>query len=272
MPASKSPVKVFKFHSCATIPSNNTTLLTFRPAKNNYMPGTVYLIPTVLHDDEQALQAIPAYIANSVKKCAVFFVENERTARRFLKKIWREMVIDDYTWHTIHKAEEEVQKAFLATLKEGKNIGIISEAGCPGVADPGQLLIAAAQSIGATVKPLVGPSSILLALMASGMNGQCFQFHGYLPIDSIDRKKKLKELEADSQKQHCTQIFIETPYRNNALLQDVLQTLQPQTKLCIAVDITAATESIITKTVAGWKKETAPQLHKRPAIFLLYAG
>ena len=236
------------------------------------MPGTVYLIPTVLHDDEQALQTIPAYIGDAVKKCTVFFVENERTARRYLKKIWREMVIDEYTWHTIHKAEEEVQQAFISYLKENKQIGIISEAGCPGVADPGQVLVGAAQRAGATVKPLVGPSSILLALMASGMNGQCFQFHGYLPIDSVERKKKLKELEADSQKRNCTQIFIETPYRNSALVQDVLQTLQPQTKFCIAVDITAPTENIMTKTIVAWKKEALPNLHKRPAIFLLYAG
>jgi len=242
------------------------------PTKNTNMPGTVYLIPTVLHDDEQAVQTIPAYIIDAVKDCTVFFVENERTARRYLKKLWRDMVIDNYTWYTIHKAEEEVQKTFIANLQQNKNIGIISEAGCPGIADPGQLLVAAAQAIGATVKPLVGPSSILLALMASGMNGQCFQFHGYLPIDNVERKKKLKDLETDSQKRHCTQLFIETPYRNNALLQDALQTLQPQTKFCIAADITAATESIITKNIAAWKKEPLPNLHKRPTIFLLYAG
>ena len=236
------------------------------------MPGTVYLIPTVLHEDEQALQTIPAYITEAVKNCSIFFVENERTARRYLKKLWREMVIDNYQWHTIHKAEEAVQQTFVHHLKQSQNIGIISEAGCPGIADPGQLLVAAAQSIGAVVKPLVGPSSILLALMASGMIGQCFQFHGYLPIDNVERKKKLKELEVDSQKRHCTQIFIETPYRNNALMQDTLQTLQPSTKFCIAADITAPTESIITKTVAAWKKESPSNLHKRPAIFLLYAG
>jgi 16S rRNA (cytidine1402-2'-O)-methyltransferase len=236
------------------------------------MPGIVYLIPTVLHDDEQALKAIPTYIVDAVKNCTTFFVENERTARRYLKKIWREMVIDEYTWHTIHQAEEDVQQVFISYLKQDKNIGIISEAGCPGIADPGQLLVAAAQGIGTVVKPLVGPSSILLALMASGMNGQCFQFHGYLPIDTVERRKRLKELESDSQKRHCTQIFIETPYRNNALVQDVLQSLQPQTKLCIAVDITAASESIITKTIATWKKGTLPNLHKHPAIFLLDAG
>ncbi len=235
------------------------------------MPGTVYLIPTVLHDDEQALQTIPAYIVDAVKNCTVFFVENERSARRYLKKIWRDMVINNYQWHTIHKAEEAVQQIFTSHLKQNHTIGIISEAGCPGIADPGQLLVAAAHSVNATVKPLVGPSSLLLALMASGMNGQCFQFHGYLPIDAVERKKKLNELENDSHNRHCTQLFIETPYRNNALMQDMLQTLQPKTKCCIAVDITAPTESVTTKSVADWKKAPIPNLHKRPAIFLLYA-
>ena len=236
------------------------------------MPGTVYLIPTVLHDDEQALLTIPVYIADAVKNCTVFFVENERTARRYLKKIWREMVIDNYGWHTIHKAEAGVQQAFINYLKQGRHIGIISEAGCPAIADPGQILVAGAHAIGAIIKPLVGPSSILLALMASGMNGQCFQFHGYLPIDNIERKKKLKELEMDSQKRYCTQLFIETPYRNNAMLQDILQSCQPHTRLCIAADITAVTETISTKTIAAWKKEPMPQLHKRPVVFLLDAG
>lgn len=228
--------------------------------------GKVYLIPTVLH--EEALETIPAYVLDSVKDCSVFFVENEKTARRFLKKIWREMVIDDYQWFTIHKAEENVKQQFLQLLSEGKHIGIISEAGCPGVADPGQLLVEAAQQKNYTVKPLVGPSSILLSLMASGMNGQCFQFHGYLPIDALERKRKIKELEADSIKRNCTQLFIETPYRNNALIKDILDNARPDTRLCIAVDITAASESIRTQKIADWKKEV-PDIHKRLAIFLL---
>jgi 16S rRNA (cytidine1402-2'-O)-methyltransferase len=161
-------------------------------------PGKLYLIPTVLHED--ALETIPFYILDAIKDCQVFFVENDKTARRFLKKIWREMVIDDYQWFIIHKAEEEVKQQFLKIIQSGKNIGIISEAGCPGVADPGQVLVQAAQQANIAVKPLVGPSSILLALMASGMNGQCFQFHGYLPIDSMERKKKIKDLETESHK------------------------------------------------------------------------
>jgi 16S rRNA (cytidine1402-2'-O)-methyltransferase len=229
--------------------------------------GKLYLIPTVLH--EEALETIPAYLLDAVKDCQVFFVENEKTARRFLKKLWKEMVIDDYQWFAIHKAEEEVRKEFLQVLQSGKNIGIISEAGCPGVADPGQVLVQAAQQANITVKPLVGPSSILLALMASGMNGQCFQFHGYLPIDSFERKKKLKELEADSQKRNCTQIFIETPYRNNPLIKDVLESCREETRFCIAVDLTASSESIKTQSIKKWK-EKVPDIHKRLAIFLLH--
>jgi len=231
--------------------------------------GKVYLIPTVLHED--ALETIPTYILDAVKDCQIFFTENEKTARRFLKKLWKEMVIDDYQWFTIHKAEQEVKQQFIQILKQGKNIGIISEAGCPGVADPGQILVDAAQQIKATVKPLVGPSSILLSLMASGMNGQCFQFVGYLPIDNLERKNTIKQLEADSHKRNCTQIFIETPYRNNPLIKELLQSCREETKLCIAVDITASSETIITKTIKEWK-QSVPDIHKRLAIFLLHAG
>ncbi len=232
------------------------------------MAGKVYLVPTVLHED--GLAAIPTYILEAVKDSPVFFVESEKTARRFLKKIWKEMVIDDYQWFTIHKAEAEVKKQFLQILQSGKNIAILSEAGCPGIADPGQLLVEAAQQEGITVKPLVGPSSLLLALMASGMNGQCFQFHGYLPIDSLERKKKIRTLEADSQQQNCTQLFIETPYRNNAMVKDILDGCRDNTKLCIAVDLTGSSESVRTKTIQQWKKEV-PDIHKKPAIFLLQA-
>ena len=230
--------------------------------------GKVYLIPTVLH--EEGLETIPPYILDAVKDCQAFFVENEKTARRFLKKLWKEMVIDDYQWFAIHKAEQEVKQQFLQMLQSGKNIGIISEAGCPGIADPGQVLVQAAQQVSIIVKPLVGPSSILLALMASGMNGQCFQFHGYLPIDSLERKKKLKELEADSHKRDCTQIFIETPYRNNPIIREVIETCKEETRFCIAVDITAASENIKTQTIQKWK-QAVPDIHKRLAIFLLHA-
>lgn len=232
------------------------------------MPGTVYLIPSFLYD--QATDTIPAYVLEAVKQCQVFFIENERSARRYLKVLWKEMIIDDYQWFTIQKAEEAVQNQFTQLLHEGKTIGIISEAGCPGVADPGQLLVQAAHKIHAVIKPLVGPSSILLALMASGMNGQKFQFSGYLPIDSNERKLAIKELEAESAKKDCTQIFIETPYRNNQLIKQLAETCKPQTLLCIAVDISAPSELIQTKTVGEWKKQV-PDIHKRLCIFLLHA-
>lgn len=230
--------------------------------------GTVYLIPTFLHED--ALEVLPAYLLDAVKNCSVFFVENEKSARRYLKKLWREMVIDDQQWFAIHKAETEVQQAFKQLLLQGKNIAIISDAGCPGVADPGQILVNVAQQNGAVVKPLVGPSSILLALMASGMNGQQFQFNGYLPIDNVERKNAIKNLENYSAKNNCTQIFIETPYRNNQLIKEMLAACKDTTQLCIAVDITAPSEFIKTKTIAQWKKESV-DIHKRLAIFLLMA-
>ena len=231
------------------------------------MPFTVYLIPCVLAED--AMQTIPSYIVDAIKDCTVIFAENERTARRFFKSIWKEMVIDSYEWFTIHKAEEEQINHFKQKIKEGKNIAIISEAGCPGIADPGQVLINVAQQLNVTVKPLVGPSSILLALMASGMNGQQFEFVGYLPIDNGERMKTIKNLETASAKNKSTKIFIETPYRNNQLVEAILKTCSASTQLCIAVDITAATENISTKTIEQWKKQQ-PEIHKRPAIFLLY--
>ena len=232
------------------------------------MQSLVYLIPSVL--EESATETIPNYIIDAVKNCQVIFAENERTARRFLKSICKEIVIDDYEWFAIHKAENEVLNDFRQKIKDGKNIGIISEAGCPGIADPGQILIAAAQEMNATIKPLVGPSSILLALMASGMNGQQFEFIGYLPIDSLERNKAITALETSSQKKNSTQIFIETPYRNNQLIETLLKTCKPSTKLCIAAELTGPNEFIKTKTIAEWKKEKT-DFHKKPVIFLLYA-
>lgn len=231
----------------------------------------VYLVPTVLHDDEKAMEALPAYLLNAIKDCHVFFTENEKTARRFFKKLWKEMVIDNYAWHTIHKAEQSVKAAFVQCLKEGKNIGIVSEAGCPGIADPGQLLISLAQQMNAKVVPLVGPSSILLALMASGMNGQSFQFVGYLPIEEGERRKSVKELEEYSFKKNSTQIFIETPYRNNQLFKTLLETCKHETRICVAADITSSKEHIQTKTVKEWKQVNI-ELHKKPVIFLLHVG
>jgi 16S rRNA (cytidine1402-2'-O)-methyltransferase len=232
------------------------------------MPALVYLVPTVLA--EGVTECLPAYILDAVRKCSVLFVENERTARRYLKALSKEIVIDDFEWYNMKEVTPEVAAAFHQKIKEEKSIGIISEAGCPGVADPGQALVHLAQEKGVVVKPLVGPNSILLALMGSGMNGQRFQFVGYLPIEISERAKAIKSLESESRQKDCTQIFIETPYRNNQLLETLVKTCQPKTLICVAADLTGATEMVQTKTVQQWKG-ALPQLHKRPAIFLLYA-
>ena len=232
------------------------------------MNPTVYLVPCVL--DEAATNTIPLYIVEAVKDCQVIFAENERTARRFLKTICKEIVIDHYEWFTIHKAEEEQKNSFRQKISEGKNIAIISEAGCPGIADPGQILIEVAQQLNVTVKPLVGPSSILLALMASGMSGQQFEFNGYLPIDVTERIKAIKEMESISQRKRSSQIFIETPFRNNQIIETLLKTCKPNTKLCIAAELTGPNEYIKTKTIAEWQKEKT-DFHKKPVIFLLFA-
>ncbi len=228
----------------------------------------VYLVPSVL--DESALQTIPTCLIDAVKDCKVIFAENERTTRRFLKSICKDIVIDDFEWFTIHKAEEEQKISFRQKIKEGKNIAIISEAGCPGIADPGQILVELAQQLNVIVKPLVGPSSILLALMASGMNGQQFEFVGYLPIDNIERAKTIKEMESSSAKKNSTEIFIETPYRNNQLIETLLKNCKATTRICIAAELTGTNEFVKTKTVADWQKEEI-DFHKKPVIFLLQA-
>ena len=232
------------------------------------MTAIVYLIPSLLH--EEGLRSIPPYITDIVKQCQVLFVENERTSRRYLKTLAKEIVIDNYEWFTM-AVDDDTVKAFRKKIKEGKTIGIISEAGCPGIADPGQQLVAIAHEMNVEVKPLVGPNSILLALMASGMNGQQFKFNGYLPIKDPERHKAIKELESESSKKNCTQIFIETPYRNNQLMDALLHSCQPSTKICLAVDLTSEKEFIKTRSVAEWKKNK-PDIHKRPAIFLLCAS
>ncbi|MEO6814942.1 MAG: SAM-dependent methyltransferase [Ginsengibacter sp.] len=226
----------------------------------------IYLIPSFL--SENAIETIPNYVLNAVKNCSVIFAENERTARRFLKVMDREIVIDHFEWFAIHKAEAEQIKIFKQKINEGKNIAIISEAGCPGVADPGQILVNEAQKLNQEIKPLVGPNSILLALMASGLNGQNFCFHGYLPIDNFERIKKIKELEEESLKKKCTQIFIETPFRNNKIIETILQNCKPSTQFCIASELTSSNEWIKTKTIAEWRKEKI-DLHKKPVIYLL---
>jgi 16S rRNA (cytidine1402-2'-O)-methyltransferase len=219
---------------------------------------------------EEGFDSMPSDVLTWIQQCDAFFVENEKTARRYFKKLWKEMVIDDYTWHAIHKVENEQIHAFTQLLKQGKNIGILSEAGCAGIADPGQILVAAAQELGAIVKPYTGPSSLLLALMGSGMNGQNFHFHGYLPIDALERKKKIQALEADIKQTGVTQLFIETPYRNNQLFEAITQNCHPNTKLCVAMELTGPNEWIKTQSVANWKN-SKPELHKKLVVFLLGA-
>lgn len=228
--------------------------------------AAVYLVPTLLADD--ALATIPPYILEAIRKCEVIFAENERTARRFLKSLDPAIQIDAFTWYTIHHIENEQVNNFKKHIELKHNIAIISEAGCPGIADPGQILVSIAQKSHYEIKPLVGPNSILLALMASGLNGQSFEFVGYLPIENSERIKKIKELEMASAKNNSTKIFIETPYRNNQLFETIIQQCKNDTLLCIGKNITSKEESIITKTVADWKK-IQPALHKIPTIFLL---
>ena len=230
--------------------------------------GKVFLLPMLLH--EEGFDSMPSDVLTWIQQCDAFFVENEKTARRYFKKLWKEMVIDDYTWHAIHKVENEQIHAFSQLLKQGKNIGILSEAGCAGIADPGQILVAAAQELGAIVKPYTGPSSLLLALMGSGMNGQNFHFHGYLPIDALDRKKKIQVLETEIKQTGVTQLFIETPYRNNQLFEAIIQNCHPNTKLCVAMELTGPNEWIKTQSVANWKN-SKPELHKKLVVFLLGA-
>ena len=233
--------------------------------------GILYLIPVPLSDDA-AFQSFTPYVVETINSLDEYIVENETTARKFLKlaglKIPQsELTIHDYGKHVRDKGNIN---DFFEGLKQGKSVGLMSEAGCPGVADPGASIVARAHQLGIKVVPLVGPSSILLALMASGFSGQKFAFHGYLPIDKIDRAKEIKNLEQQSAREKQTQIFIETPFRNNQLLADLLKICKPSTLLCVASNVTAADENIQSLTVGEWRKRSY-DYHKKPTIFLLYA-
>ncbi|TGE05293.1 SAM-dependent methyltransferase [Hymenobacter fodinae] len=232
------------------------------------MKGTLFLIPTILADDTAA-QVLPPQIGRHVAALSYFLVENARTARRFIKSVAPQHVIEELRISVIDKDSTEAQiQAALEPVLTGQDAGVISEAGCPGIADPGAELARRAHQLGIRVVPLVGPSSLLLALMASGMNGQSFAFHGYLPIERAKRVAALKNLEKQALAQHQTQLFIETPYRNMQLLEDLLTTLHPGTRLCIAASLTAENEYVRTDTVAGWKGKL-PEIHKQPAVFLI---
>lgn len=227
---------------------------------------SLYLIPTILAE-ETAEKVLSPQIRDVIKNLDVFFVENIRTARRFISSLKLGKVIDNITFIELHKDTPEPET--MNSLRSlSSDAGIISEAGCPGVADPGAVAVHFAHQIGIRVIPLVGPSSILLALMASGMSGQSFAFQGYLPIEKTERKKALQSLEREARQRQQTQLFMETPFRNNQLLDAVLETCMPDTLLCIASNVTATDEFIKTLPVKNWKK-VKPDLHKKPTIFLI---
>lgn len=234
------------------------------------METALYLLPVTL-GDTAIDKVLPAYNAGIIREIKHFIVEDVRSARRFLKKVDREIDIDTLSFYPLnkHTSPEDIS-GYLNPLSEGHSMGVISEAGCPAVADPGADVVAIAQRRNLKVVPLVGPSSIILSVMASGFNGQSFAFHGYLPIEPNERSKRLKELEGRIYSEHQTQLFIETPYRNHKMLDDILKACRPQTKLCIAANITCEGEYIKTRTVKEWKGTALPDLSKIPCIFLLY--
>lgn len=230
--------------------------------------GKLYLIPVPL--SENGLATIPEAVKEQSCRLHFFFVENIRTARRYLKAIDKSVNIDDILFAEVNNQVAPDIHLLEKWLKAGNDVGIMSEAGCPAMADPGSVLVAKAQEMGAQVVPLTGPSSVLLALIASGFNGQGFRFTGYLPVKEPMRSKAVKELEQISAARNETQIFIETPYRNNQLFQELLRTCKHTTRICIAADITGEKELIRTLHVADWKKQV-PDLHKIPVVFLLMA-
>ena len=220
--------------------------------------------------DCDPMDVLPQTIKRSIDFIDHYIVENEKTARKSIKMVQPEKKQSELVLFTLNKhTESKEHLAMIQPLLEGKNMGLMSEAGCPGVADPGAVIVKIAHDKGIQVVPLVGPSSILLALMASGMNGQSFTFNGYLPIEKEEKKSALKFLEKLSFDKNQSQIFIETPYRNNKLLEDLIQILHPETHLCVATDITLPTEYIKTKKITAWKKEKV-DLHKRPTIFIVH--
>lgn len=244
---------------------NNSNM---NPESTTTPVGKLYLIPIPLA--ENALHTIPAAVQELSCSLQYYFVENIRTTRRYLKSIDKAIVIDDIQFSEINAQNKPDMALLTKWLKAGHNVGVMSEAGCPGIADPGSELAAKAHEIGAAVVPLTGPSSILLALMASGFNGQGFRFAGYLPVKEPMRGKALKDLEATSKDRNETQIFIETPYRNNQMMQDIVRHCRHSTMACVAADITSETAFIRTLPIGAWAKQM-PELHKKPAIFLLHA-
>ncbi len=232
--------------------------------------GKLYLIPTTL-GETNPLNVLPNTVKEKIEQINIFIVENEKTARRFIKNIAPSKVQSHLKLFPLNKFTDINElPSYLSPCKEGVNVGLISEAGCPGVADPGAEVVKIAHQENIKVVPLVGPSSILLAMMSSGMNGQSFAFNGYLPIDKQERKHEIKRLERLSYDYDQSQLFIETPYRNNKMLEDLCNTLNGNTDICIACDITLPTEYIKTMTANDWKKQKSVDLHKRPTLFIIH--
>ena len=232
----------------------------------------MYLLPVTLGDTEID-NVLPSYNREIIRQIKFFIVENVRSARRFLKKVDRDINIDELTFYLMDKHTDAAKMAsYLKPLEEGNAMGVISEAGCPAVADPGADVVAVAQRKNLRVIPMVGPSSIIMSVMGSGFNGQSFAFNGYLPIEPAERTKRIKQLETRAYTEDQTQLFIETPYRNHKMLDELLRTCKPSTRLCIASGITCAEEYIHTHTIAEWKKIKLHDLSKIPTIFLIYKG
>lgn len=236
------------------------------------METALYLLPVTLGDTEID-NVLPSYNREIIRQIKFFIVENVRSARRFLKKVDRDINIDELTFYLMDKHTDAAKMAsYLKPLEEGNAMGVISEAGCPAVADPGADVVAVAQRKNLRVIPMVGPSSIIMSVMGSGFNGQSFAFNGYLPIEPAERTKRIKQLETRAYTEDQTQLFIETPYRNHKMLEELLRTCKPSTRLCIASGITCAEEYIHTHTIAEWKKIKLHDLSKIPTIFLIYKG
>lgn len=234
------------------------------------MEKALYLIPVTLGETE-INQVLPSYNHDIIVNIKHFIVENIRSARRFLKKVEKSIDIDELTFYELNRhTDRKIIGEYLTPLKAGESVGIISEAGCPAIADPGADVVAIAQKQGIKVVPLVGPSSIIMSVMGSGFNGQSFAFNGYLPVEVPQRIKALKKLENKVYNEDQTQLFIETPYRNGKMFETIINTLRPDTKLCVAAGITCPEEYIKTKTIAQWKKDPLPEMGKIPAIFLIY--
>ena len=230
--------------------------------------GKLFLIPVEL--GVGALHPIPQYVIDHIHNLRFFIAERAKTARHFIKSTKPPYPISDLTVMELNKRVDTAEKkSFLQPLLDGKDVGLVSEAGCPGVADPGAEIVKMAHDAGIEVCPLVGPSSILLALMGSGMNGQSFAFQGYLSPKKPQLANDLKRMEQQAARHRQTQIFIETPYRNSAFVETALKTLSPNTRFCIACDLTLGTQYIVTKTIANWRKTKVPDLHKRLAVFLI---